>query len=136
MKIQNPKSKIENGFTLLEVVVAMAIVGLGVVTVLEVFSLGLRLSARSYGQSEAMTYGLRVLDESLARREVQDGSEEGSFGERYRWRMQVETWRDEAQLSSLGWELKEVTLQMERRDGGVGKRIEMKTLRLVRKKGL
>ena len=41
------------GFTLLEVVVAMAIVGLGVVALLEIFSLGLRLETRSAARTEA-----------------------------------------------------------------------------------
>ena len=46
------------GFTLLEIIVAMAIVGLGVVTLLQIFSLGLRLGARSSVETESMAYGL------------------------------------------------------------------------------
>ncbi len=48
MKLRNSKFEIRNGFTLLEVVVAMSIVALGVVTLFEIFSLGLRLGARSF----------------------------------------------------------------------------------------
>jgi prepilin-type N-terminal cleavage/methylation domain-containing protein len=61
------------GFTLLEVVVAMAIVGLGVVTLLEIFSLGLRLGARSSFDTESMAYGRLVMDEVLARRDIDAG---------------------------------------------------------------
>ena len=56
------------GFTLLEVVVAMAIVGLGVVTLLEIFSSGLQLGARSRDRTEAVAYGRQVMDRFLARR--------------------------------------------------------------------
>ncbi len=51
------------GFTLLEVVVAMTIVGLGVVTLLEIFSLGLRLEARSSVRTAGISYGRQALDE-------------------------------------------------------------------------
>jgi prepilin-type N-terminal cleavage/methylation domain-containing protein len=53
------------GFTLLEVVVAMTIVGLGVVTLLQIFSFGLRLGAKSTVQTEAMAYGREMMDELL-----------------------------------------------------------------------
>jgi general secretion pathway protein I len=133
MRIESPKSKIENGFTLLEVVVAMAIVGLGVVTLLEIFSQGLRLGARSFERSEAIAYGRQALDRSLIRRELRDGGEEGSFGGKHRWRLQVGSFRDENQPISAGWELKEISLKVEVGSGGVGKEVEIKTLRLMKK---
>lgn len=134
MNIQNRKSKIENGFTLLEVVVAMAIVGLGVVTLIEIFSLGLRLGTRSFARTEAVAYSQQVMDEVLIRRGAREGQGEGSFGESHRWRLRVESLRDESQLSSTGWELKEITLEMRYRDGEGERQIEMSTLRLVKKK--
>ncbi|MBI2349928.1 MAG: prepilin-type N-terminal cleavage/methylation domain-containing protein [Deltaproteobacteria bacterium] len=128
--------KIENGFTLLEVVVAMAIVGLGVVTVIEIFSLGLRLVARSSERASAITYGRQVMDEVLIRRGVQEGGEEGSFGEKHRWRLQVKPLKVESKLlSSTAWELNEITLQMRYQDGEREKQVEMRTLRLVKTKG-
>jgi prepilin-type N-terminal cleavage/methylation domain-containing protein len=41
------------GFTLIEVLVALTILGLGVVTLLQIFSLGLRLDARSAVRTNA-----------------------------------------------------------------------------------
>jgi prepilin-type N-terminal cleavage/methylation domain-containing protein len=67
------------GFTLLEVMVAMAIVGFGVVTLLEIFSLGLRLGSRSNVHTEAVAYSARVMDELLARPKLRDGSESGTL---------------------------------------------------------
>ncbi len=120
---------------LLEVVVALAIVGLGVVTLLEIFSQGLRLGARSAANSEALAYSQQLLDGMLIRRNLPDGREEVPFGDRNRWQVQVQTVRDEGQLSlSSAWELKEITLKMRYPEGMGERQIEMKTLRLVQKK--
>ena len=50
------------GFTLIEVLVALTILGLGVVTLLQIFSLGLRLDARSAVRTESAADGARVMD--------------------------------------------------------------------------
>jgi len=136
MMFENRQSKIENGFTLLEVVVAMAIVGLGVVTLLEIFSLGLRLEARSSTRTEAVAYSRQVIDELLIRRALKDEREEGSLGAGYRWRIQTRPLQEDSGLVPPGgWELKEIVMEMRYPDGGREGLLEMKTLRLVRKKG-
>ena len=126
--------KLRSGFTLLEVLIAMTIVGLGVVTLLQIFSAGLRLQARSTVRNEAMIQGSRVMGELLARKSL-DGGDSGKLGADGRWRAQVQTVRDAP--SSLGlsgnWELKEVSLEMVVRDGERERQIDLKTLRLVRK---
>jgi prepilin-type N-terminal cleavage/methylation domain-containing protein len=121
------------GFTLLEVVVAMAIVGLGVVTLLEIFSLGLRLGAKSSVETEAMAYGRRAMDEVLARVAMEQGAAQGSFDERARWQLRVQNVREPEPTLSLGaaWELKEVTITVRLRDSG--REVEIKTFKLVHK---
>ncbi len=124
-KIVNPKSKM--GFTLLEVVVGMAIVGLGVVILLEIFSSGLRLGSKSSERTEAVLYGRQVMDDALIRRDLRRGREDGSFENRYRWTLRVDPLQEESVLDlSSGWELEEVTLEM-------GNLVQMKTLRMVAK---
>jgi general secretion pathway protein I len=123
------------GFTLLEVVVAMAIVGLGVVTLLELFSMGLRLGARSSARTEANSYARQVMDELLARRNLQDGSEQGSAEANRRWTIQIRpmTQSDQTLGLSNDWELKEISLDMVVMDAGLERHVELKTLRLVKK---
>jgi general secretion pathway protein I len=125
------------GFTLLEVVVAMAIVGLGVVTLLEIFSLGLRLGARSSEDTESMAYGRQVMDEVLARRNLDEGASEGNFQNRGRWQLRVQKVNEPEQTLSLGsaWELKEVSVGVRLTDGSREREVELKTLRLVKKAG-
>ncbi len=91
-----------SGFTLLEVVVAMAIVGLGVVTLLEIFSLGLRLGAKSSVETESMAYGRQVMDEVLARVSIDQGANQGILQERGRWQLRVENVREPERTLSLG----------------------------------
>jgi prepilin-type N-terminal cleavage/methylation domain-containing protein len=124
------------GFTLLEVVVAMTIVGLGVVTLLQIFSFGLRLGAKSTVQTEAMAYGREMMDELLLRQKMEDGTEQGSLNDKNRWTSQIQTLRDPSGTLDLGsaWELKELRLDMRMTDAGRERRVELNTLRLVRKK--
>ena len=123
------------GFTLLEVLVALTIVGLGVVTLLQIFSLGLRLQSRSNVRTEAIVQGSRVMDELLARKKLIERSESGKLGPEGRWTAQIHEMRDAP--SSLGlsgnWELKEIALEMTVRDGERERRIDFKTLRLAKK---
>jgi prepilin-type N-terminal cleavage/methylation domain-containing protein len=126
--------KLPDGFTLLEVLVAMTIVGLGVVTLMQIFSLGLRLQSRSMSRSEAIVQGGRVMDELLARKRL-DGTVDGRLGNDGRWTAQVRTVPDaptSLQLSG-NWELREVALEMSVRDGERERQVELKTFRLARK---
>jgi general secretion pathway protein I len=127
--------KRQTGFTLLEVVVALAIMGLGVVTVLEVFSAGLRLGSRSREKTEAIVQGQAVMDELLARPVMPEGAEEGTREDGRRWRVRVSPVRQEPLSdSTFNWELQEVTLEMRSPDGRRDRQVELKTLRLLRKK--
>ncbi len=124
-----------SGFTLLEVLVALTIVGLGVVTLLQIFSLGLRLGARSTTNTEAVTYGARVMDELLARKRLSEGSDSGTLGTAGRWKSQVQTLRDTSPSLNLSsnWELKEVALEMTVTEGERERRVDFKTFRLTKK---
>jgi general secretion pathway protein I len=135
MKAHRPRLFACAGFTLLEVVVAMAIVGLGVVTLLQIFSLGLRLGAKSSVETESMVYGRLIMDEALARRNIDAGANQGRFQERGRWQLRVQKVHEPERTLSLesAWELKEVSVAMRLMDGGRERQVELKTLRLVRK---
>jgi general secretion pathway protein I len=123
----------EGGFTLLEIVVAMAIVGLGVVTLLEIFSQGLRLGSKSSVNTEAMAYGRQVMDEVLARPALEQGPSQGSFRDRARWQLRIQNVRDADRTLSLGsaWELKEITVAVRLAEGG--QELELRTYKLLRK---
>jgi prepilin-type N-terminal cleavage/methylation domain-containing protein len=121
------------GFTLLEVLVAMTIVGLGVVTLLEVLSSGLRLGARSSVRTEAAAYGAQVMNELLSRRSLRDGSDGGRAQTGKHWTVQVQPLKIDGETLGLAskWELKEIAVEAFVSDSGRERRVELKTLRLV-----
>lgn len=125
----------QRGFTLLEVLVALTILGLGIVTLLQIFSQGLRLGARSAVRSETVSSAARVMDDLLARKSLAEGSQSGTLGSDGRWSARVQAVRDAAPSLNLSsnWELKEVALEMTVNDGGLERRINFKTLRLTKK---
>lgn len=125
----------DGGFTLLEVLIALTIVGLGVVTLLQIFSLGLSLQSRSTASTEAVTYGARVMDELLARKQLLDGSESGTVSTAGRWKSQVQVLRDSTPSLTLSnrWDLQEVALEMTVTSGGQDRRVELKTFRLTKR---
>ena len=136
MNLRRGFSSLSAGFTLLEVVVAMTIVGIGVVTLLEIFSTGLRLGSRSSATTEAMTYGRQAMDEILLRRKIEEGALQGALNERARWKLGIEPVREPSDTLSLSsaWELKEITLDLRVTDAGRDRPVELRTYRLVRKK--
>jgi prepilin-type N-terminal cleavage/methylation domain-containing protein len=129
------RRKLAKGFTLIEVVVAMTIVGLGVVILLQIFSQGLRLETRSTARTEAVARSGRAMDELLARKKLVEGSDNGRVGDDARWNAQIRTTRDNAAALDLSnsWELKEVALEFIVTDGERKRQIELKTLRLTKK---
>ena len=128
------KRRCHLGFTLLEVLIAMTIVGLGVVTLLQIFSLGLRLQSRSTSQSEAVAQSTRIMDELLARKNL-DGALNGRFGSEGRWSAEVRNVPDSPTSLALSrnWELRELALQVQIEEAAESRKVELKTYRLVRK---
>lgn len=83
------REKRTRGFTLMEVVVALAVLGVGLVVIIELFSGGLRVGRVSGEYTRAVDYA-RVKMEGIAlAREVKEGMEEGEFDRNYRWHLEV-----------------------------------------------
>ena len=77
------------GFTLLEVMVAMAILGIGLIIIIELFSGGLRLGRTSEEYTKAVGYARMKLEEISLAKSLKEGVEEGEFDREYRWQVEV-----------------------------------------------
>lgn len=77
------------GFTLIEVVVAMAILAIGLTIIIELFSGGLRLGRTSVDYTKAVNYARMKMEEFSLRQTMEEGSEEGTFDDNYRWQIDV-----------------------------------------------
>jgi len=87
------------GFTLLEVMVALVVLGVGLVTVIQLFSGALSSVERAFRHTQVAFLALEKLDEVLADTELAPGEGEGSFPEPfedYRWRVSVAEVEEEA----------------------------------------
>ena len=77
------------GFTLLEIAVALAVLGIGIVTCLQIFTGSLRLQDRSSRESRAVLHARAAMDALLFGTEVTDHSEERTTAEGFRTRILV-----------------------------------------------
>ena len=89
------KRAASGGFTLLEIAVALAVLGVGVVTCLQIFSGSIRLQGRASRESGAVREARAAMDALIRPPEVADGCQERSTAEGYRTKWCVEHWRGE-----------------------------------------
>ena len=124
------------GFTLLEIAVALSVLGVGVVTCLQIFSGSLRLQSRSARQSMAVVYARGAMDELLAQREQLQGTDTtvGGFHVVSSWRpCAADEGCDEEHFGTIDPEEYPVYLQVDVswQDGVGAKTYTLKTLRLA-----
>jgi len=79
----------QRGFTLIEIVVAMAILGVGLIVIIELFAGGLRLGRTSEEFSKAVSLARMKLEEVSLNPVLQEGSETGEFDKDFRWQVAV-----------------------------------------------
>lgn len=89
MKRYELENRRPGGFTLIEVVVAMAILGIGLVAIIELFGGGLRLGRTSQDYTKAVGYARMKLEEVSLARSLEEGTQEGEFDRDFRWQMEV-----------------------------------------------
>jgi general secretion pathway protein I len=77
------------GFTLIEVVVALAILGVGLTVIIELFSGGLRLARTSEEYTKAMSYAQMKMEEIATQQDIEEGIKEGEFDNTFRWKVGV-----------------------------------------------
>ena len=77
------------GFTLIEIAVAMAILGVGVVTLQQIYQGALRLQDRASRQGRAVLHARATMDSLLAPRTIADTTSEETTREGFRTRILV-----------------------------------------------
>ena len=120
-----------DGFSLLEVIVALAIMAMGFVTILQLFS----GSIRSVSLSEQYLKGTTLAHSKLGELEVNNYSVteyEGIFpGEKnYRWQLQVSPHASSLNSKEKNIQLSEVTLNVLWEDAGKTRDVEISTLKV------
>ncbi len=79
----------KRGFTLIEVVVALAILGIGLIVIIELFSGGLRLGRASEEYTKAVGFARAKMEEISVLEKMEEGEKEGEFDKEFWWKMET-----------------------------------------------
>lgn len=81
----------QQGFSLLEILIAFSILALSLGILLNIFSSGLRRSLISEEYQQAVTIAQSKLDAAGEEEILQDGESQGNIADKYFWRLNVQT---------------------------------------------
>jgi general secretion pathway protein I len=124
------------GFTLIEILVAISILGISLVVVLQLFSGALKSGRVSDEYTTGIFYAQEIMEEILLRTELTLGVEEGDFDNGYRWRAEIlRIEQVEEETSKLPFETFQILVDISW--GGVtegkGKHFQLSTLKVIKK---
>jgi general secretion pathway protein I len=127
----------QNGFTLLEVLVAIMILGLSLGALLQQFALASRSGSASYDATRATMHAREKLEELKLRRQLGEGVESGSFDDGFEWETRVQFYyydgMEDAVSDAMRYETYLLSAVATWRYGNRAKQVELETLRTVRK---
>ncbi len=84
--------RVAHGFTLLEVIGAIAILSICFALLLEAMGGSLDLTRKAADRTEAASWARSKLDSAFVMRPPQPGVTSGRFDKRYRWQLRVRSW--------------------------------------------
>lgn len=128
----------QRGFTLLEVIIAFALLALGLTLLLGSLSRATQQVRWSADAGRAALHAQSLLDQLGVERVLAPGQQQGSFEEgRYRWTLDVQAWHDPSAQASAAMpvENRQHLLQLELNvrwgEGSPRQRLQLHSLRLV-----
>ncbi|MFH1148515.1 MAG: prepilin-type N-terminal cleavage/methylation domain-containing protein [Pseudomonadota bacterium] len=125
----------ERGFTLLEVLVSVAILGIALTFLIQLFSGGLTCADRSGEYTQAILYAREKMGELTAKNDLSEGEDEGEFDSRYKWRAQVlrSKLMDEEDYKDLPVDAYEIDLRVLWSSGDKERQIGLEGFRVIPK---
>jgi general secretion pathway protein I len=130
----------QKGFTLLEVLLAVIILGLAITVIMQQFSAGLRIARASNTYTTATIYAKQKLEELQAEKEIEEKEESGDFEDGYSWRVRIEPYEDyleeedEELFEHLPLEMYRLESVVSWQEGEKEKSVILATLKTVKKK--
>ena len=122
------------GFTLIEIVVALAILAIGLTVTLEGFAGGLRSARMSEEYTKATWHGQTKMEEMLMAQELTEGVTEGTFDSQFSWKSEVKKatpslGQDENTQTRVPVDLYQITVTVTWPWGPGKKNLELESLR-------
>ena len=138
------KGNSQTGFTLLEILLAIAILGVAVTVIMQQFSAGLRIARTSKTYTTATIYAKQMLEEYLLAEEMEEGEASGTFDDGFTWNVSIAPYEDYMEGEGATEEQQELyeylPLEMFRvesvvswMEGGREKSVALATLKTVKK---
>ena len=129
------------GFTLLEILLALAILSVSLTWIMQNFSSGMRIARTSKTYTTAVIYAKQKLEEFQLQEEIEETEESGSFDDGYSWRITIAPYEDYLEEDGDDEDLFEhLPLEMFRLDSVVSwiegekeKSVSLSTLKTVKK---
>lgn len=124
------------GLTLVEILVALVILGISLVTVMQLFSGGLKANKVSGDYTRAIFHAREKMEEMLLIEDMVEGVTEGEFSDGFKWHMQIspfEFQKEDEENTSV--KLYTITVRVGK-EGWRGKSVDISTLKLINKKEL
>ncbi len=126
------------GFTLLEIAVALAILGIGVVACMQIFGGSLRLQDRASRETRAVLYARALMDELLIRPEIKNHTEDRPItAEGFTAKVEVrdagaaEGLDDKVLEVDIGQSLRVLSVQVAWQDGAGVKTYDVQSMRMA-----
>ena len=120
------------GFTLIETLVATMILAIGIVTILQLFSGGLRSVTASEKYTRAIFHAREKMNEILIADSLAEGTVEGVFDDGYQWRADIFKIADESNKVILPIKRFSIQLSIEWSQGIRQKQVEMNSITIAK----
>jgi general secretion pathway protein I len=127
------RSQSSEGFTLLEVLVALAILGVSIGLLFRIFSENLHRTSEFESETTATSLAQSILARVETESLQADGERHGEFRDGLLWRILVEPYGPQDDREAWAFSAKKLTAQVSWRDGGVDRSIVLTTLKLAPK---
>jgi general secretion pathway protein I len=121
------------GFTLIEILVALVILSVALVTIMQLFSGGLKAAGIAGDYTQAIFLAREKIEELLLEKETPAETAEGVFNNDYKWQTESTPFSLYANDNNkVPVEIYEIRVSVSRRDG-TGKQVLLQTLKTVKK---
>jgi len=123
-----------NGFTLIEILVAMSILAISLVVILQLFSGGLKSSRLSEEYTRAIFHAKEKMEEVLIPKELSEGELQGEFEDSFRWKSETVRIEDpEEDDKKLPFTMFKIKIDVMWDEGDKERRFEISTIKIGEK---
>ena len=92
-----PAATRQRGFTLIEIVVAFAILSIGLGIAMQIAGGAMRNASQAATRTDAALYAQSLLDTVGVGERLEEGTSNGEFGEKFRWTLRAEPYEIESE---------------------------------------